>query len=80
MNEPTPDLKSPSFWTKNIIQGIVVYNSLFHKNVDPQVGLIVLAAVESAYHAVQGLIHAAHALKDGLCGKVPPVPPAASNG
>lgn len=53
--------KSPLFWSKVVVQGVAMYNGFYHKNVDANAAMGVIAAVEVAYHAAHGLAATVHA-------------------
>lgn len=74
MNGPAQFWKDPQWWTKTIVQGIVLFNSLYHKNIDPNVGVGAVSALEAIFHAGQSLIQSSHAIKDGMKSPEPPKP------
>ena len=73
MNGPTPDYKNPAWWSKMVVQAVLLYNSIYHKNIDPNIGVGLVAGLEALYHAFASLLASAHAIKDAI--KPTPVVP-----
>ena len=61
MNGLTIDWKDPSFWTKTTIQLIILYNTIFKKNIDPQAGAALVTTLEGIFHFGHAYVQAAQA-------------------
>jgi microcystin-dependent protein len=44
-----PGWQTTEFWTKNIVQLVVLYNALAKKNLDPQLAINLIVALEGVY-------------------------------
>lgn len=75
MDGVKPGWQTTEFWGKTVVQGIVLYNSFFHKNLDPQLAVQIVSTIEAIYHGLRALVKAAQGLKAQNKG----TPPAASN-
>lgn len=53
-----PGYLTTEFWGKNIMHIIVFYNTFFHKNLDPNMGIAAMTALEVAYGAGRSLVKA----------------------
>lgn len=66
MNGPKGVWENPTWWSKILIQGIILYNCLYHKNIDPNIGVGIVSALEAIFHAGESLVSSAHAIKDRI--------------
>lgn len=52
------------FWSKNIVQLILIYNALYKKNIDPQVAVSIVAGLEAIYPIARSIVKSAILLKE----------------
>lgn len=74
--QPKPGIATSEFWSKNVIQLVLLYNALFAKGehqLDPQVAAALVLALEAAYLAVRQLLKAFHAFVANYKATVPAV-------
>lgn len=56
--EAKPGWKSSEFWTKNIVQVVIIYNAMAKKNLDPQLAINLVVALEGVYTLGRTLVKA----------------------
>ncbi len=65
-------LFTTEFWSKNVVQLVVIYNALYKKDLDPQTAVAIVAALEGGYIAFRSLVKAAKDLVNQNKGLTPP--------
>lgn len=66
MDGVKPGWQTSEFWGKTLVQGVILYNSFFHKNIDPQLATQAVGAIEAIYHALRAAVKVAHSVKDSF--------------
>lgn len=54
-----PGIFTTEFLGKTAIQLVLLYNSLYHKNVDPQTAVLIITGLEGIYVAGRSIVKAA---------------------
>lgn len=57
-------IKSTEFWSKVVVQLVLIYNSLYKKNLDPQLALAIVGALEGIYPLARSVVKAAVILSE----------------
>lgn len=53
-----PGWKSSEFWSKNVVQLVIIYNALSGKNISPELAVQLVAGLEAAYAVGRALVKA----------------------
>lgn len=51
-----PGWQTSEFWTKNVVQVIVIYNALAKKDISPELAVQLVVALEGAYTVGRSLV------------------------
>jgi len=74
MDGVKPGWKTTEFWGKTVVQGVVIYNTFFNKNLDPQLAVQIVSTIEAIYHGLRALVKAVQGLKAQVKGPDTPKP------
>lgn len=63
MDGTKPGYMTTEFWITNIATIVIMYNSMFHKNIDPKTAAIIMGGLVATYTAGRSLVKA---IKDAI--------------